>query len=203
MFCPGCGLEEVHSNQFCRACGTDLRVVRAALERPDKVTASAVSARDEIGRAIAAKIRETQSVDDLKEVVEEVLPEIEKFLESPGEKRLRRVRDGIVVSSVGLGTTVGFLVASTLMGDTSVLFFFGLGIITIFVGLGLMLSALLFSVPKKELADKSIDARNQRELDASNAHTNELNLPASNQIFTSVTEETTRHLREKQFVSRD
>ena len=92
MFCPGCGLEERGSNQFCRACGTDLRPVRFALEKPDNITASAISARDEIGRAVAAKIRETQSVYELKKDAEDVLPEIEKFLESPAEKRLRRMR---------------------------------------------------------------------------------------------------------------
>jgi len=63
MFCPECGIEERHSNQFCRACGSDLRRVRSAVESPDTITASAVSARDEIGRAIAAKIRETRTAE--------------------------------------------------------------------------------------------------------------------------------------------
>jgi len=100
MFCPSCGLEERQLNQFCRACGADLRPVRNALERPDNITQSAVSARDEIGRAIAAKIREFNSTKELAKVAEEVLPEIEKFLESPEEKRLRRIRNGIMVASI-------------------------------------------------------------------------------------------------------
>ncbi len=58
-----------------------------------------VSARDHISRAVADKIRETQSLDDLKKVAEEVLPEIEKFLESPAEKRLRRIRMGVVFAA--------------------------------------------------------------------------------------------------------
>ena len=198
MFCPGCGLEEIHSNQFCRACGTDLRTVRFALERPDNITASAVSARDEIGRAIAAKIRETQSTYELKKVAEDVLPEIEKFLESPEEKRMRRIRNGTIVTSVGAGVTVGFVIASILMNDNGVFFFVGLGVVTFFIGLGLILNALLFTVPKKKLTDKSIDAQSQRKLDVADAETNELKLPESNHIFTSVTEETTRHLEEKQ-----
>ena len=45
MFCPSCGSEERQASQYCRACGTDLRPVRVSLERPDSVTASAVSAR--------------------------------------------------------------------------------------------------------------------------------------------------------------
>lgn len=115
MFCPGCGLEEKQSNQFCRACGTDLRLVRLGLERPDNITASAVSARDEIGRAVAAKIREAESIGHLKIVADDVLPEIEKFLESPAEKRLRRVRSGTIVASIGLGATIAFALVATLV----------------------------------------------------------------------------------------
>ena len=85
MFCPGCGIEEKQFNQFCRACGTDLRPARAVLEMPDIITASAETAREEIGRAFAAKIRDAATATDLKIVAEDVLPQIEKFLESPEE----------------------------------------------------------------------------------------------------------------------
>src|SRR2546421_6110123 len=103
MFCPNCGIDEKQPNQFCRACGTNLMPVRSAVEMSDTVTSSAVAAREEIGRAVASKIRETQSVYDLKKVAEDVLPEIEKFLESPEEKRLRRLRVGTIIASIGLG----------------------------------------------------------------------------------------------------
>jgi hypothetical protein len=53
MYCPSCGSEERQLSQYCRACGTDLRVVRNSLERPDAITASAVSAREQIGLAVA------------------------------------------------------------------------------------------------------------------------------------------------------
>ena len=76
MYCPSCGSEERQLSQFCRACGTDLRVVRMSLERPDTITASAISAREQIGRAVAEKIRETQTARDLHRVAEDVLPEI-------------------------------------------------------------------------------------------------------------------------------
>src|SRR3982750_2892799 len=38
MYCPSCGSEERQLSQFCRACGTDLRVVRNSLENPDAIT---------------------------------------------------------------------------------------------------------------------------------------------------------------------
>src|SRR6266550_9325598 len=103
MFCPSCGSEERQASQYCRACGTDLRPVRVSLERPDSVTASAVSARADIGRAVADRIREVEDTYELKKVAEDVLPQIEKFLESPEEKKLRRVRAGVVVAASGLG----------------------------------------------------------------------------------------------------
>src|SRR5215207_8828036 len=142
MYCPDCGIEDKQSNQFCRACGTYLRLVRNAVLRPDSITASAASARDEIGRAIAAKIREAKSPAELAVVAENVLPEIEKFLESPEEKRLRRMRNGMIVSSVGLGTAIGIALVNTMMKDGDVIFLAALGLITFFIGLGLILNGL-------------------------------------------------------------
>src|SRR5215203_5602898 len=203
MFCPGCGIEEKQANQFCRACGTDLRSVRFAVESPDTVTASAASARDEIGRAIAFKIREAQSAAELAVVAENVLPEIEKFLESPEEKRLRRVRAGMIVSSVGLGTAIGIALVNTMMKDGDVIFLAALGLITFFIGLGLILNGLFFTVPKKGVADRSSDAESQRELDGIRPSTNDLVLPEPTNLFSSVTENTTRHLEEKDPIPRD
>lgn len=202
MFCPSCGLEGEHSNQFCRACGTNLRPVRSSLEQPDNITASAVSAREEIGRAIALKIQETKSAKELAKIVEDILPEIEDFLGSPEEKRLRRLREGIMVSSAGVGAAIAFSVAAVLMRDDGILIIAGMGLVTLFIGLGLILNTLLFSVPRKSVSDKPIDANSQREV-GNERQTNDLALPASNDIFSSVTEHTTQHLKGKQPVSRN
>jgi hypothetical protein len=202
MFCPSCGIEERQSNQFCRACGTDLRRVRVAVESPDNITASAVSARDEIGRAVAFKIRETQTVNELKKVAEDVLPEIEKFLESPEERRLRRIRVGTLISSVGMGVAITFSILTVFVKKDDIFMVAGLGLITFFIGMSFVINGLLLTVPKKRLSDKSSDAHDQRELDSHNneldAQTNELVLPESNQVFSSVIEDTTKHLKEKQ-----
>src|SRR2546423_15136508 len=102
MFCPSCGSEERQASQFCRACGTDLRGVRIGLERPDSITASAVTAREEIGRAVAAKIREMEDARYMRRFAQYVLPKVDKFLESPEEKRLRPLRSGTITSLIGL-----------------------------------------------------------------------------------------------------
>ncbi len=202
MFCPECGIEDRNANQFCRACGSDLRRVRVAVESPDSITESAAFARNEIGRAIAAKIRDTQSAEELSVVAEDVLPEIEKFLESPAEKRLRRMRVGMLLSSIGLGAAIGVSLVSMVMNDDDVIFLAALGLVTFFLGLGFILNGVLLTVPKSSMPDKSSDADSQRQLDAI-GDTNDLKLPQPANLFSSVTENTTQHLKEKQTVTRD
>lgn len=168
MFCPSCGSNE-QTSQFCRACGTDLRTVRTSLERPDSITASAVSAREDIGRAVAEKIREVEDAHELKKVAEDVLPQIEKFLESYEEKRLRRVRAGVIVGASGIGSGIlGLIMSAVLHGPDaeSALIIIGLGAIAFAIGLGLVLNGLLFTKPRKGVADHSNDARLQNLLDA-------------------------------------
>ncbi len=200
MYCPGCGLEELHSNQFCRSCGADMRVVRNAMSAPDSITASAVSARDEIGRAVAAKIRETRSADELAKVTEEVLPEIEKFLESPEEKRLRRMRTGSIISSMGIGISIALSILSNLpqfSGKEEFLFLAGLGLIAFFLGLGFILNGVFLTVPKRSLTDQTPDV----EPGTLGEQTPQgfLEMPAraeTNDLFpSSVTEHTTKHLK--------
>lgn len=200
MFCPSCGIEEVHSNQFCRACGSDLKRVRTALAAADPVTASAASARDEIGRAVAAKIRDTRSAEQLVVVAEEVLPQLEKFLESPEEKRLRRIRTGMIISSIGIGAAVGISLASLFMNDADIVFLAGLGVVTFFIGLGFILNGVFLTLPKR-VADKDTIAAGEgpRPLDPYGPTTSDLQAPVrpsflSNPGESSITESTTRHL---------
>src|SRR6476620_11777514 len=117
MFCPNCGLDEKQPNQFCRACGANLRSVMDVVARPDSVTSAAISAREEIGRAVAAKIREVDNAKELKKIAEDVLPEIEKFLESPEEKKLRRMRTGSMIGVIGFGVALVFWMVAIIVGD--------------------------------------------------------------------------------------
>ncbi|MEZ5428923.1 MAG: zinc ribbon domain-containing protein [Pyrinomonadaceae bacterium] len=198
MFCPSCGLQEIQSNQFCRACGTDLRRVRQTLEKPDSITASAVSARDEIGRAFASRINEMRSAKDIHILTEHALPEIERFLESPEERRLRRIRAGSMVSFIGLGAALAFSIISLMAHNEDLLILAAAGVVTIFVGLALIFNGLIFSVPRKMLEENASEAEHQRQLDGLNATTNDLLMPPeAGREFSSVTEHTTRHLKKK------
>src|SRR6516162_3675844 len=112
MFCPYCAAEDRDQSQYCRSCGGELHIIRTAVQRPDSITASAASAREEIGRAIADRIREIKKDGDLRHVVEDVLPKIEKFLESPEERRMRQFREGVISAAVGLAVSLLFLFVS-------------------------------------------------------------------------------------------
>lgn len=146
MFCPNCGSEDRQNSQYCRTCGTDLRGVRQGLEKPEAVMASVMSAREEIGRSIAARIREVRDAGDLK-VVEDVLPQVEKFFETADERRLRRIRQGVVTAMCGLGAALFFLFLS--LKEEDLVFMIMAGVATFLIGLGIVLNGLLFTVPKE------------------------------------------------------
>jgi hypothetical protein len=171
--------------------------VRNSLERPDAITASAITAREQIGMAVADKIRQLHTAKDLEKVAEDVLPSFEKFLESPEEKRLRRIRNGVITACVGLGPGLAFLLLTINKPDLAPILIPWL--ITFFVGIGMIVNGLLFTLPRKELPGDSYDAMSQRALDmnrgfyeAPPARTNELAPGTHPQA--SITEHTTHHL---------
>ena len=202
MYCPSCGSEERQLSQYCRACGTDLRVVRTSLERPDSITASAVSAREQIGLAVADQIRQLRKGKDLEHVTEDVLPSIEKFLESPEERRLRRVRAGVVTASIGFALSLVTFLQAMREGDILIML---PGVIALMIGLGIVINGLLFTVPRKKLPGDTSDALAQEALDSMQSRmpyeqpvvaslTNELG-PGSPSQIASITEHTTHHLK--------
>lgn len=205
MYCPSCGSEERQLSQFCRACGTDLRIVRNSLENPDAITQSAISAREHIGMAVADKIRQMGKAKDLEKFAEEILPHFEKFLESPEERRLRRIRSGVITAAIGLGASIVVLLMA--MDKMEVFPFITPALVTFLVGLGVIINGLLFTIPKKQLPGDVYDAMSQKVLDASMNRipyeapaasnlTNELApAPAKQRLQApSITEHTTHHL---------
>lgn len=174
---------------------------------PDTITASAVSAREQISQAFADKIRQMESATELRRMARTVLPQLEEFLESPVEKRLRRVRAGVITASIGLGASLLIFLASLSAHDLTP--FIALGLIAFFVGLGLIINGFFFTVPLKGIIDRSEEAVAQRELESrikSAPPVNDLSpfshstndLPSStNQIVgrPSVTEHTTHQLK--------
>ena len=177
----------------------DLRGVRNVVERPQPAAPPVTATRDELSRLIAAKLQQSSSSGELSEFTEEVLPELEKFLESPEEKRLRRIRTGSMVSFIGLGIAVGFLIAG-LIADDELIAAAAAGFIVFFIGIALIVNGVYFTVPgaKPQLTDRGP----KPSLGDEASTTNELLMPPSaNQEFTSVTENTTRQLKNKDLES--
>lgn len=190
MYCPSCGSEERQLSQYCRVCGTDLRIVRNSLERPDAITASAVSAREQIGLAVADQIRQLRKGKDLEHLAEDVLPSFEKFLESPEERRLRRLRAGVITASIGFALSLIMFFAA--LNKSDFFPFMVPGFITFMVGIGVIINGLLFTVPRKELPGDSF--KRKYEAPAPANLTNELG-PGTPQSLASITEHTTHHLK--------
>jgi hypothetical protein len=171
-----------------------------SLEHPDSITASAVSAREDIGRAVAQQIRQVEDARELKKVAEDVLPQIEKFLESPEEKRLRRMRVGVILSSIGAGVAVMMAMMGTIARDADIEGFMagaGAGVVLFFIGLGFLVNAFLFTRPRTVVSDHSADARAQSAIDAGTNQA-QLHSPTTSNLVPpagSVTEHTTLHLR--------
>ena len=193
MYCPSCGSDERQPSQYCRACGTDLRGVRITLERPDSITASAVSARQQIGLAIADRIRQVKTGKELEHIAEDVLPQIEKFLESPEERRLRRIRAGLITAAIGFGGTAGAFMLT--LNDIDALVMMVPPLILFLIGLGVLMNGMWFTVPSKEIPQPDVNDLLNQPIDlqprpiTQNMSPSYQSLPAS-----SVTEHTTHHL---------
>jgi hypothetical protein len=202
MFCPNCGLKEDRSVQFCRTCGTDLRVVRDALEQPNSVAASTAAAREEIARAAAAKIKDGQWWQ-----VGAIVPEVEKLFESSEdrrlrlirsdeEQRLRRIRAGVVTAASGLGAVLLFLLLN--LAQENAIFLIGPSLIVLLVGLGIVINGLVFTVPKQSALNRPPDGHQRDRIDLTPSKVATvgeiLSSPEPSLLSPSVTEQTTRHL---------
>ena len=133
------------------------------------------------------------------------MPQFEKFLESPEERRLRRLRAGVITAAIGFGASfITFVLAMDKLELIPIITPF---FVTFLVGIGVIINGLLFTVPRKRLPGDVHDAVAQSMLDASLNRgalyeapapqpanlTNEL-APSVRPQPVSVSEHTTHHL---------
>ena len=118
------------------------------------------------------------------------------------------MRAGVVTAAIGVGAAL--LIALMCLNSHDLIPFISLGVITFLIGLGLVINGLAFTIPRKTLADRSDDARAQKELESQawSPYQNQLSpgsqttndLPNPNVAIAdraSVTEHTTHHLNPK------
>jgi hypothetical protein len=115
---------------------------------------------------------------------------------------MRRLRSGTIVAFVGLGVMLGAIVASFVERGLFVLMI--PGFVALFIGLGILANALMFTVPRKEIPDHSSEGLTQKNLDSmtkgrpsnllvSDGSTNDLNAGERGPL--SITEHTTHQLK--------
>jgi len=144
--CPVCGAGIPQPTPYCRKCGADIRSVQMALDKPDITTGAA--GRDEVLRAISDKVREMKPDEDFSASVKEILSEIEETLQSPEEKRLKEIRDGVGYFSIGLGVALYFLLREAFLSEGSIVL--AAAIVALTVGLGYIVNGVFFSIPDNQ-----------------------------------------------------
>jgi hypothetical protein len=169
----------------------DLLRLRTSLEQTPTQTAP-LSARDEIARAFAYKISQLDSAKELGKVTEDVLPELEKFLETPANRRLRRMRAGVITAMIGLGATFFFALLGSMPGNHEVFFAVGLGVTLFLIGLGMVINAKWFTLLPEHEQTRQIPDAVQTFLNTPVQQTNEL--PPYRPPVSSVVEHTTHRL---------
>jgi hypothetical protein len=191
--CPACGAAQIQPTPFCRKCGADVRAVQLALDKPDILTGAA--GRDEVLRAIADRFRQLRVDDEWADHVEEVLTKVEKTLETPEEKRLREIREGVNWFAIGLGLALYFVLRETVFANGSWVLLGALVALTL--GLGSLINGLFFTIPRGQQKSKlaELGASASEPLPAAEPRTTDKLLAAASiQPSVAVTEETTRHL---------
>jgi hypothetical protein len=171
------------------------------LEKTETLSSADVNAREEIGRALADKIREMQRTKDLETLVESILPEVEKFLEAPEERRLRRIRAGVTTSAIGTAAMASVFLVAFFTRTKEMLPLMGIGLVPFLIGLGVIINGLIFSLPGKRLR-RQVPLAVEKLLDQIPIKPRAAIQPPSAAISASVTEHTTHHLADEAAVPR-
>jgi hypothetical protein len=115
------------------------------------------------------------------------------------------VRAGVVTAATGIGAALLIFLMS--IGAHDLIPFISLGVITFLIGLGMIINGLAFTIPRKEVLDRTAAAEAQKELemrDGSYLNPTAAPLAAQGQTTNdlmgarpSVTEHTTHQLKSK------
>jgi hypothetical protein len=198
MFCPKCGSTQNDDLKFCKACGSNLGVVREALstgQAPSKFDWSNTWVA-EMFQSSEQAIRKEKELERLKGITPEV-------------KRRNEIKAGVIVSSVGLGVMVflyflmqGIILAGDIKpGDEFILSRIWIaGLIPFLIGIALIINGAFIS--KMFAGNENRVAETERQTTQLRGVGDNTYLPPAdtNDLFPagfSVTDETTQHLVER------
>lgn len=195
MFCPQCGSNQSDELKFCKVCGANLQAVRQSLasrEAGEKMDWSKTWVA-EMFMSSEEAVRRKAELERLQGI-------------TPDVKRYNEIKAGVITASIGLAVAIfllifmqGLILSGKVSPDTAEILsrLWIAGVIPVFVGIALIFNGLFVS---KKLVE--ISGRGQR------AEPNTLERGAEPQTLRSadttefipsgfsVTEETTKHLRD-------
>ena len=204
MWCPRCGssqrdfsrnqdvLEEL---KFCRECGANLYAVRQLVDKPE------VDEKFDWNKTWVAEMLQSSEEAVRRQQALEIAGGL-----TPEVKRYNEIKGGIITGSVGVALMIflyvfmqGIIIGGKVPNDTAEILsrIWVAGVIPVFVGLALIFNGVFIS--KKALASSKRAPNSTSELTGDetpalrSANTAEF-LPAN----FSVTENTTRHLNQKE-----
>jgi len=188
-FCPTCGLENQPDRNFCRGCGTNLRVVKSALELGSAYNPqpeSTLATKKYVADVILKKVGELQvrKAGDLEKIIEQ----LEKLMESDEVRKLRHLRNALIIIASISGGICFFSLA--LLKDAHAPVGLMMGVISIF--LAIVVPTLLFMLYRLAKLPRQQDTPEMKLPQASNDQIGPL--PVGRQTPASVTEHTTQQL---------
>jgi hypothetical protein len=195
MFCPRCGSNQNEDLKFCKACGANLYAVRQVVDRreiDEKFDWSKTWVAEMFNSSEEA-VKRQQALDRARGLTPEI-------------KRYNEIKAGVITGSVGVAFMIflavfmeGIVLGGKVPNDTAEILsrVWVVGVIPLFVGLALIFNGVFIS--KKALASGKRTPESTSELTGGetpalrSANTSEF-IPAN----FSVTENTTRHLSQKE-----
>ena len=190
MFCPRCGATQPEELKFCKTCGVHLNAVRQIVEAREgekKFDWSETWVAEMFLSGDAHKRRKLEL-----ERARGITPEV---------KRYNEIKAGVITGSIGLALMLvvfvlmqGLISGGKFPDDTAELMsrLWIAGVIPLFVGIALIINGVFVS-------KKMVEAANREAMPARDPNPNLLRSPNTAEFIPtnlSVTEETTRHLRE-------
>lgn len=200
MFCPNCGTTQTEELKFCKSCGINLSAVRQA------VTTKEMEGKFDWSKTwVAEMLLSAEEHEKRKRERQTPL--------TAEENRYKEIKAGVITSSVGLGVMIFLnffmqgLIASGIPTNAAAILsrVWIAGIIPFFVGLGLMFNGYVVSKKMVELYRRELPNKDTaRSLAAAAMERENARLSAGStgepELFsTSVTEHTTRELKESSY----
>lgn len=198
MFCPQCGLNQSDELKFCKSCGANLYAVRQV------VTTRETDEKFDWTKTWVAEM--LLSSEEQKKRKRERQTEI-----TAEEKRYNEIKAGVITASVGIAAAIflfvfmqGIILGGRISDGTEEILgrLWVAGVIPFLVGLGLIFNGLVVSKKLVELRMRELQQKDTGRILEATGKKREDELrpsadwPESDSLGTSVTEHTTRHLRD-------